>query len=220
MMEGIKVRVVAGRGKPIPAGWHDPGLLDEINEKWQRAGRGITLEVRLPYPDPTETSWIVVGTELCMQLLSAGRWYGLYVDMPDLLFDWVFRWVRLATAGGALALADLTLVSRPHATGFAWNTEEVRCCLFQATHLGSWIGAVWNDAEGGFFFYPHFVLAVYEENITADLDRFTPLTEDLFIGLLERAVAWLIPYGDPPLFIVGLPPSSELYRELAASIQQ
>src|SRR5947209_7749442 len=121
--------------------------------------------------------------------------------MTDLPFEVVLGWVRAATANNTRALADLSLTSRPdHVAGFKWITEEVRCCLLQQTRAGSWTGALWTDTVPGHFFDPDFVLAVYARDVTKDVPLDAPLTLALFTDMLAEAIAWLIPYGDPPLF--------------------
>lgn len=220
-MDRVRARVVAEQGQAIPAdvmeSLRSPLLLDAINDRWQKAGRGVTVEALLELQDTGDDEreiWHEVGPMLSERLLSLGTSYGLYVWTADLPFDVVLSWVRTATANKALALADLTLTSRPHVSGFQWNTEEVRCSLLQRTQAGSWIGSLWTDTVPGNFFYPDLVLAIYAGDVTQGMAHDTPLSEALFSDLLSEAVAWLIPYGDPPLFLVGLPPTSALHRDL------
>lgn len=220
-VDRVRAQVVAEQGQAIPAdvmeSLHNPLLLDVINDRWQRAGRGITVEARL---EPQRTSeaeqeiWREVGPALTKRLLSLGTSYGLYLWTADLSFDVVLGWVRAATANKTRALADLTLTSRPHVAGFKWNTDEVRCSLVQQTRAASWTDALWTDTTPGHFFYPDFVLAVYARDVTQDIPRDAPLTQAVFTDTLAGAIAWLIPYGDPPLFLVGLPPESALHRNL------
>ena len=211
-------------GVTIPAdlieAYHYPLMLEVINDRWQQAGRGVTLEILLALPNGEEGQqiWQRVAADLSTRLLSLGKSYGLYLHTADLAFDTVRSWVRAATSDESQAFIDLDLTSRPHVVPtFTYNTETVRCCLFQTSRFGAWIGALWADTALGNFFFPDFVLTVYEGDVTKEMDRDAQLTEATFAATLDRTLGGLIPYGDPPLFIMGLPLTSDLYRSLVAS---
>lgn len=85
-------------------------------------------------------------------------------------------------------------------------SESFLRCVARCSLVGHWSRQL---------LFPGFVLTVYAENVTHGMDLDAPLTETVFTGTLAHAVAWLIPYGDPPLFIVGLPSMSSPYLELS-----
>lgn len=206
----IDFRSSPGQAVTTWSGLHDH-LVPQINKHWRKRKDGVILGVRLEELSAPE--WEAVGVELVTALLSLGTVSGLYAS-GDLPLEALLTWTRRVAGTHAEGMAALRWMARPNAYR-RWNDEYARWCFVQPSREAEWLTGIWADmGSQRFHVDTYLILAVYDTDVSQELEWEESATIDSFGRTLRHALGWVVPIDDNLGFIVGVPVDSPLHDRL------